>query len=198
MFILGSSKCNYWYGNNHFQKGENFELPTCLLVCYACISIQRKRMFGNICSCDVKKSFWNFKRNYFYAFSQLHKSTFQLAHTQLASLNYRHKLQQLISNKGNNIRLQFFSKLRKRRFIDLFVKEYYYGAPNHYLGLINKSYRNGVFVKQTINSYIWCVFMTIIFHVLSCFIMCNIFVIFHGFIWVLVFVFMIFIQLLCL
>lgn len=32
-----------WYGSNHFQKGENFELPTCLLVHYACISIQRKR-----------------------------------------------------------------------------------------------------------------------------------------------------------
>ncbi len=43
MFTLGSSKCNYWYGSNHFQKGENFELPTCFLVGYACINIQRKR-----------------------------------------------------------------------------------------------------------------------------------------------------------
>lgn len=43
MFTLGTSKCNYWYSSNHFQKGENFELPTCLVVSYACISIQRKR-----------------------------------------------------------------------------------------------------------------------------------------------------------
>jgi hypothetical protein len=60
--------------------------------------------FENIYTCDVKKSFWNFKTNYFYAFSQLHKSTPQLARTQLACLDYEHKLKQLISNKGNNIR----------------------------------------------------------------------------------------------
>jgi hypothetical protein len=55
-------------------------------------------MFGNIYSCDVNKSFWNFETNYFYAFSQLNKSTPQLAHTQLASLDYEHQLKQLISN----------------------------------------------------------------------------------------------------